>query len=87
MIDRETEFKIQRKAELKERLVLGDMMPISAQEDARMTVEDKQLLKEAFEEEGKDYEKYLEKSKLGWPARTEPKPIRWRDGKSGNYLS
>ena len=84
-MDRQTELNTLKKNDFKKKFV-QEKMPISAQGYGRMSVEDRELLKKAFVEEGKDYDEYLEEAKKGWPAVTNPKPIRWRDGKSGRYL-
>jgi len=87
MINKAELHKLERKQAVKAMIVShNEITPLSAQSFAKMGADDKVALKEVIEDEGKDYDKYMEKAKLGWPARTEPKPIRWRDGKSGRYL-
>ena len=79
--------KIEKKDKLKAEILTEDIVPLSAQDYATMDIDDIEALKEVFADEGKDYDEYMKKAKLGWPARTEPKPIGWRDGRDGSYHS
>jgi len=88
MIDKVELQKLERKQAVKAMIMPhNEVTPLSAQDYATMDIDDIDALKELFADEGKDYDEYMKKAKLGWPARTEPKPIRWRDGRDGSYHS
>ena len=77
--------KEQRRVKIKEQLG-REIAPISAQGYSHMSVEDKKVFKEVIAENGGDYEEYMKKARRSWPAVTNPKPIKWRDGRDGSYL-
>jgi len=70
----EEKVKIKKKLELSD----GEFRLLSAQDFANLTDTEREALKLALAEAGKDYSEYENKIKRLFPATVEPKPIVWR---------
>jgi len=73
--------KQEKKDKLKDELTLpnGELLLLSAQSFAGLSLEDMDALKELFTDELWDYDEYMKKAKELWPAVTSPKPLKWRN--------
>lgn len=69
-----------KKDKIKEKILKdGKEQYLSAQEFAKLSSDDKRLLKEVLTDEGIDADDYERRMEKLWPKTFQPKPLVWRN--------